>query len=430
MELQIKPCVIVAQRTTLESAKNGTGCELCPNGGTLAAQTEEPTDATVNTACTCPANWWGDGSSCTKCADNSSADAGSNAAITDCSCDANFYGNARVAGLKCEPCNNGGTLAKQSSATATTPADCLCPKNFYGTTATTGTVACQACPGCSTNAEPNLKTCDCLANTYWKVDGTAGTCENCPDHSSGPGGNSGVETCLCDANTYGAAATSSPSGTPPVTTWAAGTYAPCVGGTGAAQTTAGTATKDEDCACLANYYPSGDKGTCTSCGAGYLSAAGSKADGTPNQTVCNRCAENYFGKSAKNGTGCELCPNGGTLAAQTEEPTDATVNTACTCPANWWGDGSSCTKCADNSSADAGSNAAITDCSCDANFYGNARVAGLKCEPCNNGGTLAKQSSATATTPADCLRPKNFYGTTATTGTVACQACPGCSTNA
>merc|ERR1712072_604217 len=139
----------------------------------------------------------------TQCTANSTAIAGQTA-ITACNCNANFYGTAQTTAGTCSACPNDGTLAGQSSATATATTDCKCPIGTYGTNASAGCTACPTGFTTATDGKTLASDCNVCAVNYF---GTGAVCTKCPaSYVSVGGGAVGAVTtmsaCLCPAGQY------------------------------------------------------------------------------------------------------------------------------------------------------------------------------------------------------------------------------------
>ena len=169
---------IESSGTTLSSLEAAC-CTPCPRIGTGPAQTSVGANRNTNASCTCNAGFTGPngGGPCTACLmgkykdskgsqECSACDYGRftlaqasivctnpickacpsnatsnerSAGLSDCTCQAGFYGNASL-GMSCVVCPVGSTGPESASSRA----DCLCNQGFYGDPGQG--ITCRACP--------------------------------------------------------------------------------------------------------------------------------------------------------------------------------------------------------------------------------------------------------------------------------------------
>lgn len=155
------PCANGTYGTTMASV-----CVGCP------ANSHAPTSSTVITDCTCNAGYYGnfiDTSACVRCPANSNSPV-SSTVITACMCNAGYYGNATDTCMACGVGKYTGTIGTS-----------LCTDCVAGTySAVTGASVCTQCPAGKFKSIVGTALCtECVAGTYSVVSGVS-LCSGCP----------------------------------------------------------------------------------------------------------------------------------------------------------------------------------------------------------------------------------------------------------
>eukprot|EP00736_Rhodelphis_marinus_P011720 Rmarinus@m.8724 len=345
---------------------DGTTCNACASHAQSVAGSTEGTD------CTCNDGFSGDGSSSCEDEDECSLgthDCDSNAVCANsegafsCSCVADYYGD----GTSCTAC----AVNAQSAAGSTQNTDCTCNDGFSGDGHTScsvddenecnlGTDNCHAEATCA-NSDGSF-TCSC--NNGYSGDGT--TCSDEDECSLGThdcdsnavcANSEGAFSCSCVADYYG-------EGTS------------CTACAANAQSAAGS-TQNTDCTCNDGY--SGDGHTSCSiidvdeCDLGtddcHADATCANSEGS---FTCT-CNDGYSG----DGTACsdeDECSLGThNCDSNNAVCTNSEGAFSCSCVADYYGDGTSCTACAANAQSAAGSTQ-NTDCTCNDGYSGDGHT--------------------------------------------------------
>jgi hypothetical protein len=439
----------ICDQGTWNSQLGRTACSNCSLGlysATFGAVGNE-------TCLPCPLGQWSpEGSAnCNLCPVNSRAPA-SSGLLSSCVCNAGYFGPN---GGPCTACMT-GTFSGEVGVTNAS-ACVLCPGGTYSSTA--GASACASCPTPRTFSLPGTITeagCGCATNNYFGnvntcVDnpegwygwspygghrlvychqflsgGTIGpdkcttftmnvacsncqcacgtacganyiqpSCVACPVNTNSLMLSSGIDACMCNAGYTGAGGSSciacaagkfkNSSGSAICTNCLAGAYSGVTGATSASVCEP----------CPAGAFSGAGSGVCVNCLAGtYASAGGASAcvpcpvgthsnvSGASSSAVCVSCPAGAFSgvSGATNASTCVPCPAGtyslaGASACvlcpvgSSSSTPGSTSITNCACNAGFYGaNGGPCTACASTFTSLPGS-LSVTDCGCAENFY-------------------------------------------------------------
>lgn len=180
-------------------------CTPCPSIGTGPAQTSVGADRSTNASCTCNAGYAGPnrGGPCIACPMGTYKDSKGSQACSACD-----YGRFTLAQASivctnpiCKACPS-NAISNETSAGLS---DCTCQAGFYGN-ASRG-MACAVCPAGSHGPESARSRADCLCNQgYYGDPGRNITCRACPANSA-PRSSvlrpRFIQNCTCNAGYYG-----------------------------------------------------------------------------------------------------------------------------------------------------------------------------------------------------------------------------------
>jgi len=398
--------------------EGGALCQLC-EAGYYCPGGKHPVECPVNSLsaagasavgqCACVPGFAGTGGACTTCPAGSYCSGGdsvlhcpdkatSDAGASKCACKAGFRGSDPFACANCPPdeyCPGDGQEApcpanSHSVKNAASARECVCSKGFTGT----GGADCSACP----------------ANTFCPLVG--GEVRDCPANSVSPPGSSAAGQCSCQGGYYNGRGYINSLAGPDCQLCDAGSY--CPGGVKtqcpAKMTSQPGSDSLDDCRCVPGHYRDGE--VCKICPVGHFCigdadkqpcpGVSTSEEGAINDAQCV-CIPGQYG-NPKDSTGCVQCDAGYYC------PGGAAKNV---CPAG--------------SMSDAG----MSECRCDAGFYGsNWR----NCQTCPAdrycpGGETAFRCPANSAAPAgstsvsDCKCKARYMPVETPTTDVQCDRC-------
>eukprot|EP00736_Rhodelphis_marinus_P008642 Rmarinus@m.15608 len=333
---------------------DGVSCTAC------AAFATSPAESTLPTACVCDVGYQGDGWSSCEDVDECESEA-SNCASEDeggactntvssftCACRSGFFGD----GLACEPCAanasspEGSTLAQQ----------CVCDEGFSGNAhiECTDNAVCDGSCDAHAYCLPGVTgstpfACSCAEDYY----GDGLTCTACESDASAPSGSTNASSCVCNEGFVGIGS----EGCSDLDECDLATHNCAAAASGVCSNTAGSF----ECHCAAGYY--GDGVLCVACGENAWSV-----EATDEAAGCV-CAEGYEGVGAEGCTDADECTDG----SNTCHPLAVCLNTGgsftCTCAAGTYGNGKQCDTCAAEATSPEGSTSSKA-CVCNDGYSG------------------------------------------------------------
>jgi len=380
-------------------ATTATTCVVCP------VNANAPSSSSDVTACACNAGYSGpNGGTCSACVAGTYKIASGSAACTSC-----------------------GSGTHSSTVGASAASSCgVCPLNSNSPAMSSSSLACTCNAGYS---GPDGGPCSpCVAGTYKDTSGSAGctscaagrysastgasavtSCLTCPANSNSPGLSTVVTACVCNAGYTGpnggtcaacvAGTYKIASGSVACTSCGTGTYSSTAGATAAttclacANNSNAPSMSSVATACTCNVGYSGPNGgPCEPCGAGtYKDLSGSAS--------CTGCLTGKYSGTvgATVSSACLVCP------VNTNSPSTSSAVTACACNAGYTGpNGGTCSPC------DAGTykntSGSVACISCDAGTYSSAGLS--SCVLC----PAASSSAVGSVAITNCICNAGFYG--------------------
>jgi hypothetical protein len=440
-------------------AANTSACKSCPYGkfspsfGATSSATclscpylyfsrEGSTNFTDCVDTTCRSNV-SQSSKCLRDADCGASESRGTCQNKTCRCVHPFVGTScsecqdGLTGKSCQ-CNCGG-LGRCRVENGSAACECVAGA-YLARSGTPANSTCLVCPAGKYKSSPGSAVCaDCGSGTYsTRVrSSSSGTCLTCPINSNSFAGSSSLGSCTCNEGYSGQDAdtcTACVSGKYKASTGSIlnGNCTDCAAGKYGNAT--GQSTETSCTSCIAGKYLVGTGGSsealCTFCTPNSDSPSQSSAQaactcnagygGDASTGACTSCVPGKYKTPAANGD-CAGCVAGkyGTATGQTAEA-------SCTdCPSNSYSEenGAStsltCKSCPVYSNSPA-SSAALTECTCNVGYSGNANTAGGSCAVCAKGKYKSAARNGDCT---DCGAGK--YGvSTGQTAEASCTACP------